>query len=114
MPKSVKLAVLVAVALLGGAAPAMSSCANNHCNGVLVTALEVNASGVTYVGTDGDETALNCTAVSGVYLSLHYTDAQADQVYALLLSSRVQRAPVIIRIVTSSSDCQIHYVAWQD
>lgn len=92
-----------------------ATCSSTDCTG-LVTRLYVNADGTIYVGTDGDEKALNCAGgtgnggVSGVYMSLKEGDVGKNAMYSLLLTAQATKKPVTIRIQEGSSDCRVLYV----
>ena len=98
----------VLLLLLGGIA--YGACTSTGCTDVRVTRLYVNTQYVTYVLTDGDETALNCTLVSGVYMTLDHYDANYKSVYSTLLAAQIADRPVSIRTVDNSTNCKITYV----
>ena len=89
---------------------ARADCSQNACDSVQVDRLYVNASGVIYVGTSGNETGLSCTPVSNVYLTLDPGASNFSTIYSTLLTAQIAEKPVIIRTVTSSTNCRIQYV----
>ena len=68
-----------------------------------------HANFMVYVATNGDETQLNCTTVSGSYVALDHTDSNYSAVYSLLLAAQFADRPVHIRIVEGSGNCKISY-----
>lgn len=86
-----------------------AACNTGSCTG-LVTKIYMTASGTLYIGTDGTETNLDCTAPGNQYVSLSPTDPGANSMYALLLTAKTTGEPVSIRIVDKSPTCQIAYV----
>ena len=105
-----KLKLIFAIGLFLTSGAAYAACSGPICSDVLVERLYVNANGVVYVSTDGVETALNCTAVSGIYVTLYHTDTNFDAIYSTLLAAKLVEKTVGIRIEDSSSDCRILYV----
>jgi len=92
----------------GGAAYA--HCAGVACTNVYIERLLLNASGPLHVAVDGDETALDCTAVSDFYVTLNTSDPNAEAIYSTLLAAHVAGKRVSIRIEQFSADCEIRYV----
>ena len=81
----------------------------------------MNTSGLIYVGTSGDEAALNCSAISDVYTTLDLNSgpngaesAGAKAAYSALLSSKIAGKRLMIRISDGTSGCQIKYVLLKD
>jgi len=93
---------------VGGAAYA--NCAGVACTRVQIERLYLNADGPIHVATDGDETALSCTAVSNVYTTLNPSDPNAAAIYSTLLAAQIAGKPVTIRIEGASPNCEIRYV----
>lgn len=104
-----KKAIAAIMALtLGGTVYA--NCANVTCQSIHIDRLYLNAAGPVYVATDDDESALNCTPVSNVYLTLNTSDPNADYIYSTLLAAYVAGNPVSIRIDDLSPVCEIRYI----
>ncbi|ACA85752.1 conserved hypothetical protein [Shewanella woodyi ATCC 51908] len=85
-------------------------CFERGCSNVYVEKLYVNASGVVYVGTSGDERLMTCDAVSDVYSTFRSTDAGGDMIFSTLLAAQLSNKKVFVRTVESSNECKIAYV----
>ncbi|MBU2392324.1 MAG: hypothetical protein KKH70_03120 [Gammaproteobacteria bacterium] len=94
----------VAVQATGGA------CNPDHCGGVYVDMLYVNADGRVYVSTSGDEKLLNCQAVSGVYVTLLENSPGRDLIYSTLLTAQSTNRPLTIQVDDNIPGCVIQYV----
>jgi len=103
----------LALGLMGSSAYA--GCTATGCTGK-IEKLYMTAGGTLYVGTDGDEKALDCAGgagnggVSGLYMSLKEGDVGKNAMYSLLLTAKTTGKPVGIRVQTGSSDCRVLYV----
>ncbi len=92
-----------------------ADCTTTGCTGK-VTKLYMTNTGTLYVGTDGNEKALNCAGgagnggVSGVYMSLKEGDVGKNAMYSLLLTAYTTNKPVTVRIQEGTSDCRVLYV----
>lgn len=110
--KKILLSVLVLGSMVVGA---NAGCTTTGCTGK-ITKLYMTNTGTLYVGTDGDEKALNCAGgpgnggVSGVYLSLKEGDVGKNAMYSLLLTAKTTNKSVTIRVQEGSSDCRVLYV----
>lgn len=110
-----KKVLLSAMALGFMGSSAYAGCTAQGCAGK-IEKLYMTAGGTLYVGTDGDEKALNCAGgagnggVSGKYLSLKEGDVGKNAMYSLLLTAKTTGKPVTIRVQTGSSDCRVLYV----
>ena len=94
------------------ASQAQASCNTTACDNDYITELRVEATGNILINTSGDESSLNCTLSSGMIVLLP-TDANAAQIYAMLLTVQQQGKPIgRIRIVSTSNPCRVSYV-WQ-
>ena len=95
---------------------AYAVCTSTGCYDVDVSRLYMTAGGTLYVGTSGDEKALNCAegagngGVSGVFMSLKEGDIGKNAMYSLLLTSNTTGKKVTIRVQEGSSDCRVLYV----
>jgi len=87
-----------------------SDCIPHMCQDVFVQRLFAASNGLIYVATSGDETQLDCNAVSSKYLSFNLSDLAADVFYSTLLAAQISERIVSIRIVNGSQDCQIQYI----
>ena len=81
-----------------------------------VDKLYMTAGGTLYVGTDGDEKALDCANGAGnggvlnTYMSLKEGDVGRNAMYSLLLTAKTTGTQVYIRVETGSADCRVLYV----
>ncbi|WP_158246614.1 hypothetical protein [Erythrobacter sp. SAORIC-644] len=92
---------------------ASAACNPIACDEVYISHLRVSLSGDILIDTTGDESLLNCTLLSGGYITLSASHPGADKIYAMLLSAQAQGKPIgRIRIQDGSSPCHIAYV-WQ-
>jgi hypothetical protein len=95
---------------------ANAACTATACTGQ-ITKIYMTNTGTLYVGTDGDERALNCAGgpgnggVSGVYMSLKEGDVGKNAMYSLLLTAKTTGKPVTIRIQDGSADCRVLYIS---
>ena len=96
--------------LMAASFVANAVCGPTGCANVYVDRLYVNASGVIYVGTSGDEALLSCSAVSSVYVTLGITEIGANAIYSALLTAQTSNKLVSIRTFDNSVGCNISYV----
>jgi len=95
---------------------ANASCTATGCTGK-ITKLYMTNTGTLYVGTDGNEKALNCAGgagnggVSNVYMSLKEGDVGKNAMYSLLLTAKTTGQPVSVRVQTGTADCRVLYVS---
>jgi len=108
--------ILISTLVMGTMAiGANAACTATACTGKITT-LYMTSTGTLYVGTDGDEKALNCAAgagnggVSNVYMSLKEGDVGKNAMYSLLLTSKTTGKDVTIRIQEGTSDCRVLYI----
>jgi len=87
-----------------------AACVPTGCVGVYIDKLYVNASGIIYIGTSGDEKALSCSAVSDVYATLNITEPGANAIYSTLLSAQMSNKLVFVRTIDNSAGCKVAYV----
>ena len=102
------LSIAIAIGFISTGVQA--SCNSTSCTGK-VTKIYMTADGTLYVGTDGNERSLNCTAPGGIYVSLSNTDPGKNAMYSLLLTAQTTGTPVTIRIQENSPTCRILYVS---
>lgn len=60
--------------------------------------------------TDGGQAALDCTAVSGVYLTLKTSHPLFGEIFASLLEATIHDKEVSLRMKEDSPDCEILYI----
>lgn len=89
---------------------AHADCSGGQCASVYIDQLYMETSGNAWIRTSGIETALNCTADSGVYLFLNGSTAGFKTIYATLLAAQLSGLLVNIRITDGSNPCSVVYV----
>jgi hypothetical protein len=91
----------------------------NPCSGVTCTkttvqrlypASNVNNPRVYVRPTDGGQASLDCTAVSGVYLTLKTSHPLFGEIFDALLEATIHDKSVTLRIKEDSTDCEILYI----
>ncbi|WP_444922677.1 hypothetical protein ACJJH9_00200 (plasmid) [Microbulbifer sp. DLAB2-AF] len=102
-----KLISLMGLSLINGMA--FAECTSTHCAGY-VEKLYVQTSGTVYVGTDGNESLLNCAPHAGVYSTLDMSQPGADAIYSTLLAAQMANKIVTVRINEGSTGCLIQYI----
>ena len=88
---------------------AQATCASYGCNGKITT-LRALTDGSILIGTDGDESNMNCTAVSGQFALLRLSDAGGNAAYSALLTAKTTNTPILVRIVEGTANCQVGYI----
>ena len=101
--------IIGALALGVMASSAYAGCTADRCTGK-INKLYMTASGTLFVGTDGDERALDCKAANGRYMSLVEGDVGKNAMYSLLLTAKTTGKPVSIRIQKGTTNCRVLYV----
>lgn len=86
------------------------ACNPDHCGGVFVDMLYVEASGRVYIATSGDEKLLNCQAVAGVYVTLSEGSPGRDLIYSTLLTAHTTNQRLTIQVDDNIPGCIIQYV----
>lgn len=86
------------------------ACNPDHCGGIFVDMLYVEASGRVYIATSGDEKLLNCQAVAGVYVTLSEGSPGRDLIYSTLLTAHSTNQRVTIQVDDNIPGCIIQYV----
>ena len=90
--------------------PVCYACSPDACVNVTIDDLYVNKNGPIYLRTSGDESQLDCTLHSNVYIVLDSAANNFDAVYSLLLSAQIADRKVAVRIINGSNPCQVSYV----
>jgi hypothetical protein len=85
-----------------------AECSSDRCYGKIE---RLYVSGNTlYISTDGDESLLDCTAPSDIYVTIHNSDPNFKTLYAMMLTSMSVNNTVIgMRIENGSSNCSLVY-----
>lgn len=86
----------------------MAVCNDKICKGKVVRLFLSDSK--LYIGTDGDESSLNCVVPAGTYVSIPTNDPLFDQKYALLLTAVSLNKDVTIRIKDFSTGCIVNYI----
>ncbi len=87
-----------------------AECVPHICQDVHVQRLYPNTTGLIYVATTGDETKLDCSPVSGEYLSFNLSEPAGDVFYSTLLAAQIADRKVSIRIANGSDGCNVQYI----
>lgn len=107
--KRIMFVTVIAVGLLlSFSAASMAACSTIACSGQ-VQRLYFSGNYL-YIGTDGDESSLNCTAAAGAYVAIPVSDQFIDEKYALLLTAVSLGKNATIRINENSNPCTVNYV----
>lgn len=109
-----KLGILLCAMIATYAPATLADCSGLTCTSVYIEMLNAEAgelpgSDDVWVQTSGAESALNCTANSGIYLKLRNEAPSRKEVYAMLLTAFAMDKPISLRVVDSSVDCVIAY-----
>ena len=84
-----------------------AACSTTKCEGKIERLYITD--GLLYIGTDGDETNLNCSAVAGVYITLPVSNPDFKNYYAMMLTSMSLGNQIGLRIVDLSGGCKLSY-----
>jgi hypothetical protein len=112
-----RVVVMVFVCLLTiqfSRAAEANPCEGEHCINTeilrLYPASDVSDPRVYVLPTDGGQSSLNCTAVSGVYLTLKASHPLFAEIYSALLAATIHDKEVFLNIKPGSPDCEIRYI----
>ena len=84
-----------------------AECTSDRCYGK-IERLYVNGS-TFFIGTDGDESFLDCTAPGGVYITVSTDNPNFKNLYAMMLTSMSLNNTIGLRIENGSSSCNLIY-----
>jgi len=87
---------------------AYSACNDTMCIGK-ITRVYISG-GTLYIATDGDETALKCTAPANKYVTIPTSDPMLDEKYATLLTAMSLGNTVGLRIIDNDPNCAVSYL----
>lgn len=90
------------------ASMAWAACGTKGCAGMIERIYMPNTDYI-YIGTDEDETILNCVAVSGVYMTLNRSHRNFSEIYSAMLAAQHAGKEMYFRISEGSSNCSISY-----
>lgn len=86
-------------------------CVPDHCADVFIERLYVESSGTIYVGTSGDESKLNCNAVSGVYVTIPASLGGSSALYSTLLTAQTTNKKIsVVQVDDHQAGCIIQYI----
>ncbi len=105
--QKITLIITLAAFLLMIGANVYAGCTADRCYGQ-IERLVMSGSAL-YIGTDGDETNLDCTPLSGVYLTLSTTEESFNKQYAMMLTAMSTDKAVGFRIINGSQGCRVSY-----
>ncbi len=112
--------VLLSISVLGMLSSNIyGSCNSTSCTDK-ITKIYTTATGTIYIGTSGNEKALNCAAgagnggVSNVYVSINPNSKGANAIYSLILTAKSLNKKVSLRIKENSSLCEIIYASLEN
>ncbi len=117
LEKKIVFKVLASVFLLFSFTSVNAStptCYSTGCSNVKVEMLYVEADRNILVGTDGDESVMNCDSASNGYATLLSTDSNFEIMYSTLLAARMSGQSVRIRIDENSAQCSVAYLVLED
>lgn len=103
------LAALTGLLLTLAAQPANAECSATGCENARILQLYTEANGNIYVQLSGTMSNLNCTRVSGVYVTLQPI-GRFKEIYATLLATQIADRTLHVRINDGSAGCTIAYV----
>ena len=100
------------VAVLASFAPAVASavCNNYTCEDVKITVLVTIGDGNVLIRTNGNQSMLDCTQESGVYMTLLASSPRFKEMYANVLAFQLAGQPMSFRVNTGSAGCTLAYV----
>ncbi|PHR27873.1 MAG: hypothetical protein COA36_07895 [Desulfotalea sp.] len=88
---------------------AFADCSTKICVG-LIERILMDSEGTAWIATDGDERSLNCSADSGVYVTMTTASPVFKEQYALLLTAQSLGQVVGLRIIEGSENCAVSYI----
>lgn len=107
----------VKIILVSGvfALPAGASCNASRCTDEIVKRIYLPANGKIYIDLGENSSALNCTRVSNVYVTVLPTHGNKEEIYAMLLAAQNVSKPIsYVRIIENSNECEVSYVYQND
>jgi len=113
MKRAMMLLAVLSVAHFSRTAAA-DPCAGNFCTNTTISRLypggDVNDPRVFIRPKDGGQQLLNCTPVSGVYVTLKVSHPLFSESYAALLDATINNKKVWLRVKDGSPDCELAYI----
>ncbi|PCK05171.1 MAG: hypothetical protein COA42_18530 [Alteromonadaceae bacterium] len=87
-----------------------SDCQPHACVDEYIEKIYTNTNGTVYIATSGDETKLNCTPESGIYLTLLLSEPAGEAIYSTLLAAQIANKKMLLRVNEGTSGCKVAYV----
>jgi hypothetical protein len=104
------LALTTGLLLASATHVAGAECSAASCDNARILQLYTRADGDVYVQLSGTISNLNCTLVSGGFVTLESTASRFKEIYANLLAAHLADRSLSVRINTGSSGCTIAYI----
>jgi len=102
--------ILLSAFALGTLSTAVyADCGSTGCYNVNVEKLYVAGNGNIYIGTDGDESLLDCTSPGNTLVTIINSHPGKNAIYSLLLTAKTTNKKVAIRTQNGSGNCQVEY-----
>mgnify|MGYP000501257147 CR=1 FL=1 len=108
MKKTILVFLIALGCMISFSVSSMAACSDKLCKGKVVK-LRLHDN-ILYIGTDGDESQLNCTSPAGTYVSIPTGDPSFMQKYSLLLTAVSLDKTVTLRIKELSRICNVDYI----
>lgn len=84
------------------------SCNATGCNNITIESMSVRISGAILIATSGDESVLNCTSPSNIYITLQDGPGK-NAIYSMLLTKQTTGAKATLRITPGSGNCSLAF-----
>jgi len=108
-----KTFLLGAIILAGITSSSYGVCYNEGCTGK-INKLYITKGNKVYIGTDGDESKINCTSPAGVYVTIpNAGTAAAKTMFSTILTAQTTQSAIELRTVDGSAECEVAYVVLQ-
>lgn len=89
---------------------AWAVCNNYTCEDVKITVMVTIGDGNVLIRTNGNQSSLDCTQESGVYMTLLASSARFKEMYANVLAFQLAGQPMSFRVNIGSAGCTLAYV----
>lgn len=102
--KKIILGVFLLISLNTGA---NAYCSASGCYNETIEKLLIRSTGIILIATGGDESKLNCTSPYNEFITLGLDHPARAEIYSLLLSQKVSKGKISLRVIPNSSNCSI-------
>ena len=110
--KKILTATIISLSLTSSAFAGV--CGGATCTQVKITEIMATSWGSILIGTDADESLLDCTAYSGKYTYVANSAIGKNAQYSALLTAKTTNTPIRVDFVADAQGiCQIAYVRIQ-